>query len=400
MARSLSESMAAEIIERRGESCYLLELQFSGGTLYLTSAAQDISWNSHTWQALGGLLEIDPSGESIDEEGQGVEVRLTGVDLTIMAVLLSESYRGRLAKVYYARFDRGTNLVLRSEELGHAAWTPLALQSVTADGAADQYGGMVLDKLVESTANAAHLVRQAVTVTAGARLWASVVIRAAERTKGQFYIDNAAFTARMGVTFDTAVPSVAASLIGASVLDASGIDDLGGGLRRIWIRGQVDGAATSVLPTVRLADAAGSGTYAGDGTSGFYAGRVQVAMGATEIPYARAVDVARQDGVVTPTPLPIFIGYMNDSFEVAEERTPEGNTSCRITTRLISRLAGFTKVRGILTNLDSHQRFYSADTFFQNVAAISGRTIYWGTFPPRDFRGFGKAQGRFHRRYG
>ena len=39
-------------------------------------------------------------------------------------------------------------------------------------------------------------------------------------------------------------------------------------------------------------------------------------------------------------------------------------------------------MRGLRTNLESHQALFSGETFFQNIPGIIGRRIYWGVDDP------------------
>lgn len=94
------------------ESCHLIELEFSTGTVYLTTAYQDIAWNGNTYEAVGGLLEIGGIEETSDPQGQGVDLKLSAVDQTVLAALMSAQYRGREAKVYRAHLNKGTGQVV------------------------------------------------------------------------------------------------------------------------------------------------------------------------------------------------------------------------------------------------------------------------------------------------
>lgn len=83
-------------------------------------------------------------------------------------------------------------------------------------------------------------------------------------------------------------------------------------------------------------------------------------------------------GAVIADPYKVFKGLMNDKWEVTEQVADEGST-IDVKTRLVSRIALFRQLKGIRTNLASHQRHFSGDTFFQNVPILVGRKIYWGT---------------------
>ena len=86
-------------------------------------------------------------------------------------------------------------------------------------------------------------------------------------------------------------------------------------------------------------------------------------------------------GAIIADPVKLFDGLMNEGFEIEETSSREPGT-CTIKTRFVSRLAIFKQSRGFRTQLESHQAVHPGDTFFQHVAAVSGRKIYWGIPTP------------------
>lgn len=56
--RALTAGNQTAIASESAEFVHLLELEFSSGTVRLTTGAQDLLWNSVTWEAVGGLLEM------------------------------------------------------------------------------------------------------------------------------------------------------------------------------------------------------------------------------------------------------------------------------------------------------------------------------------------------------
>lgn len=104
MTRSIDSTLLATLTEQSGHDIvHFIELQFSGGTVRATTAPMDLVWNTFTWEALGGLLDVDGFAESFDMGGIGARLRLSGVDQSILAILLSQNFRGRRARVWYAK---------------------------------------------------------------------------------------------------------------------------------------------------------------------------------------------------------------------------------------------------------------------------------------------------------
>ena len=100
--------------QRDGEFVHLIELDFASGPIRLSTGAQDLDWGGFTWEAVGGALEFGGIEETADSKGQGVDINISGVDQSILAVLLGSQYRGRTAKVYRAHLDPTAGKVLDS----------------------------------------------------------------------------------------------------------------------------------------------------------------------------------------------------------------------------------------------------------------------------------------------
>lgn len=106
-------------MEAQIEMVHLIEANFSGGSLYLSTGAADLSWNDREWEAIGGLLTFEGIQESAQGTREsGVQFQLAGVDQSIISVLLTNNFRGRPVRVWRAYLDR---------TLGKVYGTPLLL---------------------------------------------------------------------------------------------------------------------------------------------------------------------------------------------------------------------------------------------------------------------------------
>lgn len=118
MTRTLGAGIATDIGAATAETTELILLDFadiSTGVptpVYLTTAAKDIVWSGQTWQAVGGRLELDALGESTDGAGTGFKMNLSGVDQTVIALILGARYRGRTASVWYVHLDQAAGTVI------------------------------------------------------------------------------------------------------------------------------------------------------------------------------------------------------------------------------------------------------------------------------------------------
>lgn len=114
MTRPINAAALAAMKSESAEFVHLLEFTFSGGAVRLNTGAQDLDWNGFTWEAVGGLLQFGGVQETSDMSSQGVDVQLSGVDQTVLSVLMTNAFRGRQAKIYRAHLDRATGLVVDS----------------------------------------------------------------------------------------------------------------------------------------------------------------------------------------------------------------------------------------------------------------------------------------------
>jgi hypothetical protein len=112
VTRALSSQMQAAAAALTGEVCLLLELQLGSGTIRLTTARADISWNSQAWQAVGGALAVDLLPETVDGRASGAQLSLSGVNPAILSLVLGETYRGRVAKLWLVHFDGTTGAIV------------------------------------------------------------------------------------------------------------------------------------------------------------------------------------------------------------------------------------------------------------------------------------------------
>jgi len=105
MSRSISAGTQAAIAAQTSRLTHFVKMEFSGGTVYLTTAPHDIDWDGHTWEGIGGLLAFEPLEESGERTGGGTTLKISGVDQTILSALLSQHTRGRTVTIYLAHLD-------------------------------------------------------------------------------------------------------------------------------------------------------------------------------------------------------------------------------------------------------------------------------------------------------
>jgi hypothetical protein len=84
---------------------WLLELDFSGGTSYLTTAPLDVDTGAHIY--VSKQIAVSSVSESEDASAERVTISVPVVDSSILALVLgaATTYRGRAARLYLQLFD-------------------------------------------------------------------------------------------------------------------------------------------------------------------------------------------------------------------------------------------------------------------------------------------------------
>ncbi len=103
MTRSLGAGLAADITAATGERARLIELQFADQAgvptpVWITTASQDLVWAGTTWQSVGGRMNVEALGESADDPSNSHRLSLSGVDQSVLALILGSTWKGRIAR--------------------------------------------------------------------------------------------------------------------------------------------------------------------------------------------------------------------------------------------------------------------------------------------------------------
>lgn len=147
MPRALSTAVATAISGQMATYCHLLRISFSASNVYVTDAPTAITatvvssaTETATFSCLGGEFTFEPPRESIDLAANGVRVTLSGVDQTVLSLLLSDNCIGRKVYLWRAHFNATTYAVLGTPLLlfsGYAndAWEVEHVPAPDAGGA-------------------------------------------------------------------------------------------------------------------------------------------------------------------------------------------------------------------------------------------------------------------------
>jgi hypothetical protein len=105
MSRSLPAALSTELNATELKPFYAIELNFDSGGLYFWTGYGEISASNQTWIGSGTVLSISTSSETTDLAANGINITMTGLDTSLVALALLENYRGRSAKLYIGALD-------------------------------------------------------------------------------------------------------------------------------------------------------------------------------------------------------------------------------------------------------------------------------------------------------
>jgi len=112
MSRDLSQVVLDGIAEDVVYPFFAVELQFDGGnTLRMWTGQGTLVLEDGTeWVGLGTLLDISAVEETAAMDVRGATITLSGVPSSVLSLALSQPYQGRVAKIYFGAFNRGSVL--------------------------------------------------------------------------------------------------------------------------------------------------------------------------------------------------------------------------------------------------------------------------------------------------
>ena len=105
MARSLPAALSTEFAAKQLKPFYAVELDFDSGVLRFWTGYGTLTASGEDWDGAGTILGISSPNENIDLSADGISITFTGLDSSIIAITLTQNYRGRSAKVYIGALD-------------------------------------------------------------------------------------------------------------------------------------------------------------------------------------------------------------------------------------------------------------------------------------------------------
>lgn len=90
---------------------HLIELRFTGGTLYYTDRPHDVVYGGNTYGAAGNVLGIDDIEESMEPKAAEYQLSLSGVNTANIAAALSAFSLNRVGIIYRALFNASNQTI-------------------------------------------------------------------------------------------------------------------------------------------------------------------------------------------------------------------------------------------------------------------------------------------------
>jgi hypothetical protein len=111
MPRPMSSAMLAAIQAPVLRVAVFAQMTFTSGTVCVWSGTGTVTWNGQTWAGIGDLLGLAPTADGTTVEARGISIKLSGLDLAMLAEIQNAYRIGLPAVVYFGLFDSGWSLI-------------------------------------------------------------------------------------------------------------------------------------------------------------------------------------------------------------------------------------------------------------------------------------------------
>lgn len=111
MSRPLNSFTADLLADQVVHPIILVELSLESSPLYLTSATSNVTWNGTLFLGNGWLIPPDGISESSEIGNYTFDLTLSGVNLAVVAAILSNPDRGEPGSVWLAMCNQSNQIV-------------------------------------------------------------------------------------------------------------------------------------------------------------------------------------------------------------------------------------------------------------------------------------------------
>jgi len=111
MAHSLTSGMLAQTLAGSCRPIIFCEVDTAGGNVYMWNGYGNFSWNGQVWIGGGNLVDIGSVTEQNKVLATGCTLKLSGIDVALIAVALEDLQRYLPAKLWLGAIDDTFSLV-------------------------------------------------------------------------------------------------------------------------------------------------------------------------------------------------------------------------------------------------------------------------------------------------
>ena len=111
MSRTLSSEMQAVATAEVVRPIYLIDMEFTSGSVYFWSGVGNLTFNSNTYIGAGDLLSIGSVSETAELQANGATVTLTGIKQSLVTIARDGPYQGRPLTIRLGALDDSGDLV-------------------------------------------------------------------------------------------------------------------------------------------------------------------------------------------------------------------------------------------------------------------------------------------------
>ncbi len=111
MSRTLSSEMQAVATAEVVRPIYLIDMEFTSGSVYFWSGVGNLTFNSNTYIGAGDLLSIGSVSETAELQANGATVTMTGIKQSLVTIARDEPYQGRPLTIRLGALDDSGDLV-------------------------------------------------------------------------------------------------------------------------------------------------------------------------------------------------------------------------------------------------------------------------------------------------
>ena len=157
MSRDLNPDTIQSISENVVYPFFAVELQFDGNIVRMwTGQGTLVLADNSEWVGLGQLLSISAIEETSEMSVKGASISLSGIPSELLSLALSEPYQGRIAKIYFGTFQRGSILQETSDYILLQDGSRINLES-TSTGFNELFSGYMDQMNIEESGDTATI---------------------------------------------------------------------------------------------------------------------------------------------------------------------------------------------------------------------------------------------------